>query len=752
VTRRGCTTLSALVAALVCSCSSEPTVPVDTPREAVTIIAPTVLPSWSGTAWGRGDVDAELARDASMRPERGARVEAWRSFARIGVPDAPAVLLDRLAGDDASAALLSVAGLLEPLPGVPGEAVQPSGTWATLEKDLWLRFAVVDDAPRQAALAFAIARVGGRESQSHWARTIAIADQPERFLVASFDAMSIACARRHPLDPTALVPLASAIDEGVPAIRAAALGALARCAAPSAESFEERDAWTQRLTRAAASDDEEIARLAWRAMAALGEAPSEIPATVLGPEAPPFLVEVEAVRAIAGKAEARTQMVTRLVALAPATITGTRATVVWIALQGLRRSIDAAPDTLAPLVAWSKSIGEAAPASDRHRTELTLVRCELAVLAAIAGGSLADVERCSDGVDALPEYYGDALAIEALVATQREGTAVARADALIDRAKDHRPQIAAAALSALADVEDARVDAILRDALVRADPGVLAAAAGAIAARAVDRERRDPLAIAPLEALLRTADPALAIEARLGAIEALGGLARSAGEDVTERGSEGERPVMATSPDDARAWLERTVVPLASDPNDAIRRAAWSALAGHDELRQQLLATPSPKSTPVEAVATALASYDPVELRRVHTAIGVVEIELDDSSAPIAVANLVALAKSGYYDGLRFHRVVPGFVTQGGDPHGDGYGGPGWVLPCEWSDLRYERGTVGMALAGKDTGGSQFFIAHARQTHLDGRFTVVGRVRAGMDVVDRLLPHDRIDRVEVVAR
>jgi cyclophilin family peptidyl-prolyl cis-trans isomerase len=113
-------------------------------------------------------------------------------------------------------------------------------------------------------------------------------------------------------------------------------------------------------------------------------------------------------------------------------------------------------------------------------------------------------------------------------------------------------------------------------------------------------------------------------------------------------------------------------------------------------------------------------------------------------------ANLSHIARNGGFDGLRFHRVVSGFVVQGGDPRGDGYGGPGWIVPCEWSNLRYERGTVGIALAGKDTGGSQLFITHTPQQHLDGRYTIVGHVTEGLEVLDRLLPHDRIDRVEVL--
>jgi cyclophilin family peptidyl-prolyl cis-trans isomerase len=113
-------------------------------------------------------------------------------------------------------------------------------------------------------------------------------------------------------------------------------------------------------------------------------------------------------------------------------------------------------------------------------------------------------------------------------------------------------------------------------------------------------------------------------------------------------------------------------------------------------------------------------------------------------------ATVASLADEGFYDGLSFHRVVPGFVIQGGDPRGDGYGGPGFLVPCEWSNQKYERGVVGMALAGKDTGGSQFFVAQAREPRLDGRYTILGRVTEGLDVLDAILPHDIIERIEVI--
>jgi cyclophilin family peptidyl-prolyl cis-trans isomerase len=134
----------------------------------------------------------------------------------------------------------------------------------------------------------------------------------------------------------------------------------------------------------------------------------------------------------------------------------------------------------------------------------------------------------------------------------------------------------------------------------------------------------------------------------------------------------------------------------------------------------------------------------------VRTEAGSFAIAFEGAATPFNQANLVALAEAGFFNGLSFHRVVPGFVVQGGDPRGDGYGGPGYVVPCEWSNLRYERGTVGIALAGKDTGGSQFFVTQTPQPHLDARYTVVGQVGEGLEVIDRLLPGDIIEAVEVV--
>lgn len=129
---------------------------------------------------------------------------------------------------------------------------------------------------------------------------------------------------------------------------------------------------------------------------------------------------------------------------------------------------------------------------------------------------------------------------------------------------------------------------------------------------------------------------------------------------------------------------------------------------------------------------------------------GVITIEMHPGDAPLTVDNFITLARSQYFNGLTFHRVVPTFVIQGGDPRGDGSGGPGYLIRCEINPAPYDTGAVGMALSGKDTGGSQFFITHSPQPHLDGGYTVFGRVVEGMSAVDAITRGDRIRTVAIV--
>ncbi|MCE1200613.1 MAG: peptidylprolyl isomerase [Bacteroidia bacterium] len=132
---------------------------------------------------------------------------------------------------------------------------------------------------------------------------------------------------------------------------------------------------------------------------------------------------------------------------------------------------------------------------------------------------------------------------------------------------------------------------------------------------------------------------------------------------------------------------------------------------------------------------------------------GTMVIELFDDDAPGTVANFVKLAKSGFYNGLTFHRVIPDFVVQGGCPRGDGTGGPGYSIACETDGKKqiHDRGVLSMAHAGRNTGGSQFFICHNRRNtaHLDRKHTVFGKVIENVDVIDEIRRGDKIISIEI---
>jgi len=134
------------------------------------------------------------------------------------------------------------------------------------------------------------------------------------------------------------------------------------------------------------------------------------------------------------------------------------------------------------------------------------------------------------------------------------------------------------------------------------------------------------------------------------------------------------------------------------------------------------------------------------------TSRGTIEMELQAQHAPQTVNNFIFLAGQGFYDGIAFHRVIPDFMVQGGDPTGSGSGGPGYRFDCETADnpLTHERGVISMANAGPNTNGSQFFITHVACPHLDGRHTVFGKVTVGLDVVDAIEQGDTMDKVTVV--
>ncbi len=129
---------------------------------------------------------------------------------------------------------------------------------------------------------------------------------------------------------------------------------------------------------------------------------------------------------------------------------------------------------------------------------------------------------------------------------------------------------------------------------------------------------------------------------------------------------------------------------------------------------------------------------------------GTITLELFDAAAPNTVKNFVDLSEAGFYNGLKFHRVIPNFMVQGGCPKGTGTGGPGYTIKCEINDNKHEAGSLSMAHRGPDTGGSQFFICHEAQPHLDGVHTVFGKTE-DMDVVNAISQGDKITTVKIEA-
>jgi cyclophilin family peptidyl-prolyl cis-trans isomerase len=139
---------------------------------------------------------------------------------------------------------------------------------------------------------------------------------------------------------------------------------------------------------------------------------------------------------------------------------------------------------------------------------------------------------------------------------------------------------------------------------------------------------------------------------------------------------------------------------------------------------------------------------------KIHTEKGVLTFELYDDDAPIAAANFKKLVSQGYYNGLKFHRVIPNFMVQGGCPDGTGAGGPGYSINCETSGVKqiHDRGVMSMAHRGRNTGGSQFFICHNRPgtRHLDGVHTCFGKIIDGLDVIDDIRGGDIMTKVELI--
>jgi HEAT repeat protein/cyclophilin family peptidyl-prolyl cis-trans isomerase len=290
----------------------------------------------------------------------------------------------------------------------------------------------------------------------------------------------------------------------------------------------------------------------------------------------------------------------------------------------------------------------------------------------------------------------------------------------------------------------------LRTMLVDEDERVLPAVLSALAVL------RPPDAGPILLEKLKANDPAV----RGAAAQALGRLkVPDAAPALAEAYRAGQRDSLYTARASALAALAAYGGPTAASAlNEALADPDWAVRVRAAALLKELdpatdadtRIRPAPGRNAADVYEAARLLTPPVSTQVfIDTDRGSIQIELAVLDAPLTVENFVQLARTGFFDGLTFHRVVPDFVIQGGDPRADGEGGPGYTIRDELNQRPYVRGVVGMALDWEDTGGSQFFITHSPQPHLDGRYTVFGRVLTGMDVVDQIQAGEVMRRVRV---
>ena len=350
---------------------------------------------------------------------------------------------------------------------------------------------------------------------------------------------------------------------------------------------------------------------------------------------------------------------------------------------------------LVRLRASLRASAETAP--EPVRNTAAWLDCRMAAAEDRQRGWLDETLRC--GHDRVPEVRRLRLGLEAVATSPRLAEARVQ-KSLLPFFAHPSPQIRAAAVAVVPGTKAPELTLMLRSLLQDSDLIVRASA---------------------VDALVAVGDRASAPGILAGARTATVDVVTTYAEALIKLKPEGAAAA-------ARQWLRS---PQAHVRHEGAR--VLSALEGAP--------VPAP-ALPAKAEYPPAPPLSPGSLWRIETAHGPVVIAPAIDEAPVNVAQLSRLAREGYFRNLTFHRVVPNFVVQGGDPRGDGEGGPGFTLPCEVSPRTYLRGTVGMALAGKDTGGSQLFVALSPQPHLDGRYTIIGTVVSGMEALDGMVEGD----------
>jgi cyclophilin family peptidyl-prolyl cis-trans isomerase len=392
-----------------------------------------------------------------------------------------------------------------------------------------------------------------------------------------------------------------------------------------------------------------------------------------------------------------------------ADVDGAKGAVVLSALESLVVSKSLSPSARAAI--------EATHATSKGVSLSTAwVHCRAAIILDAADKSGARTRDC--GGAQIPASRRAALVAELAAKLPRQSSVVA--DLLAPFLASPDARVRAAILPAVVYLEPKKARPVFLEALASADPIVAAVAADTIVQQPPKYFRRPDLGMALIAAARR--------HAKSDNVEAIITLSNA---------------LFQYPPGEVDAAQHD----LASHPEPSVAATAAKLDRHHPNLAPRL-------SRPASWLRLDAEAAKPAALPRtatLETSKGQIRLRFHPSEAPRTVANFAALARKGFYNGLEFHRVVPNFVIQGGDPRGDGFGGPGYTIPCEpsFNERPYVRGSVGMALAGRHTGGSQFFITHSAAPHLDGRYTNFATVTAGMDVVNRIVVGDKILRVTV---
>lgn len=657
--------------------------------------------------------DADRIADYEDRRSLGdGRVVGWALTANDPADRARALLaLGRI--QDPSTAGTLVKGLTDPDPGARGEAAFAIGllglSWQPLPDEVKARLAEAlraaepdeKDPGVKLLLLEALGRVGTAAALERLVDRLSVPGDVQARAALSLGVAAKAGAK---LPARALGTLGGLLKKDhPPATRYGAAYGLARSRDPGARSF---------LVLCAADDASEV-----RAVCAkgLGEVGSELEVATLRRllDDPDYRVAVEATSSLARLAEKCRGSCAALTALGDLNLrverflrgdtAGGAQPLLALAQAGLP-----APAGKAVLLSLRSQLlaGVKDVKDEKLRRDLANVECRFAAALDQQALTVQEVVSCGGGL--VPESQRIATALTMLGEAQGDPTRRAREVGAYVLTND--PRVKLAALNALAEIGSPTSIDKVRTQLNAEDPTIAAAAAAALG------KLNDRASVPQIRGLAQKA-----VEAP--------DLAPALAEALTDLDAKDAAP-------DLEAWL--------GSSNATVRLEAAKALG---KLKGTRVAAPRVER---KAGGTRPPPLPDDASLLVRTSKGEFEVKLYTRDAPLTAINAVSLARKGFFRGLTFHRVVPDFVVQGGDPRGDGEGGPGYTIRCEVNHRPYGRGVVGMALGGKDTGGSQFFVTAAPQPHLDGRYTAFGEVTKGQEVVDTLLEGDVIEEVRAV--